>query len=84
MPIKADSSTNKQKRIFPRATESWETLPNLIEIQTKSYDWFFKEGLQELLGEISPIEDFTGELYSLSFGKYYLEDPKIDEKTACE
>jgi len=72
------------KRIFPREEQAWETLPNLVEIQTKSYDWFFKEGLRELLDEISPIDDFTGELYSLTFGDYYLEIPKIDEKMAKE
>ena len=31
-------------------------LPNLIEIQTKSYDWFLKEGLLEMFRDISPIE----------------------------
>ncbi|MCL5411079.1 MAG: DNA-directed RNA polymerase subunit beta [Patescibacteria group bacterium] len=75
---------NDQARILPRPVESWEALPNLVEIQTKSYDWFFKEGLRELFDEISPIEDFTGELYSLTFGNYYLEKPKVDEKTARE
>ena len=72
------------KRILPRSEFPFENLPNLIEIQTKSYDWFFKEGLRELLDEISPIEDFTAENYSLTFGEYYLEKPKIDEKTARE
>ncbi len=75
---------NDQARILPRPVESWELLPNLVEIQTKSYDWFFKEGLRELFDEISPIEDFTGELYSLGFSNYYLEKPKVDEKTARE
>ena len=72
------------ERILPRSELSFENLPNLIEVQTKSYDWFFKEGLRELLDEISPIEDFTAENYSLTFGEYYLEKPKIDEKTARE
>ncbi len=76
--------TSEMERIIPRPVEAWESLPNLVEIQTKSYDWFFKEGLNELFDEISPIEDFTGELYSLSFGKYFLEKPKVDEKTARE
>ena len=35
-------------------------LPNLIEIQTDSYDWFLKEGIRELLDEVSPITDFSG------------------------
>lgn len=57
-------------------------LPNLIEVQTKSYDWFFKAGLKELLDEITPIEDFSGRQFSLGFSNYFLEKPKIDEKTA--
>ncbi|MEI6498782.1 MAG: DNA-directed RNA polymerase subunit beta [bacterium] len=79
------STQNKaQARILPRKQSAFESLPNLIEVQTKSYEWFFKEGLRELLDEISPVEDFTGELYSLSFGDYYLETPRIDEKTSRE
>src|SRR3990167_11346890 len=57
-------------------------LPDLTEIQTASYDWFFREGLRELLDEISPIEDFTGENYTLEFGEYKLGQPKISETTA--
>ncbi|MEK9156077.1 MAG: DNA-directed RNA polymerase subunit beta [Patescibacteria group bacterium] len=72
------------ERVAPRSEAHWESLPNLIEIQTHSYDWFFKEGLRELFDEISPVTDFTGELYSLSFGDYYLEKPKVDEKNARE
>ena len=52
-------------------------LPNLIEIQTKSYDWFLKEGLLEMFRDISPIEDFTGNL-SLEFVDYRLGEPKYD------
>ncbi|MFA6423246.1 MAG: DNA-directed RNA polymerase subunit beta [Patescibacteria group bacterium] len=56
-------------------------LPNLIKIQTDSYNWFFTEGLRELLDEISPVDDFTGEMYNLEFGKYTLDLPKQDEIT---
>jgi DNA-directed RNA polymerase subunit beta len=78
MPVKIKMA----ERILPRKEASFEKLPNLVEIQTKSYEWFFKEGLRELLDEISPVEDFTGEIYSLSFLDYYLDKPRIDEKTA--
>ncbi|MFA7243772.1 MAG: DNA-directed RNA polymerase subunit beta [Patescibacteria group bacterium] len=71
-------------RVKPRQEQTFEQLPNLIEVQTKSYDWFFKEGLRELLDEISPCDDFTGEMYSLTFGDYYLEKSKVDERTARE
>ncbi len=57
-------------------------LPNLIEIQTKSYDWFFKEGFQELLDEINPVDDFTGNSMRLEFQDYNLEKPKITEEHA--
>ncbi len=53
-----------------------------MEIQTDSYDWFFQEGLRELLDEISPIEDITGENYLLEFGEYSLGQPKMSETTA--
>jgi len=72
------------KRISVRVAHKQEALPNLVEVQTKSYDWLFKEGLRDLLDEISPVDDFTGENFSLTFGDYYLENPKIDEKTARE
>ena len=37
-------------------------MPNLIDIQRESYEWFLKEGLMETFEDISPIEDFTGNL----------------------
>lgn len=73
---------NQASRLHSRKEKDFETLPNLIEIQTKSYKWFFEEGLRELLDEISPIEDFNGENYSLTLGDYYIDKPKVDEITA--
>ncbi|MBB5148909.1 DNA-directed RNA polymerase subunit beta [Ureibacillus thermosphaericus] len=67
---------HRQRRSFARIKEVLE-LPNLIEIQTASYDWFLKEGLLEMFKEISPIEDFTGNL-SLEFIDYSLGEPKYD------
>ena len=40
-------------------------LTDLVEIQKKSYDWFFKEGLKELFDEVSPIKDFIGRVLDL-------------------
>ncbi len=54
-------------------------LPDLIEIQKNSYDWFIKEGLIDLFDEISPITDFSGRDLELYFGEYYLDEPKFDE-----
>ncbi|WP_210133187.1 DNA-directed RNA polymerase subunit beta [Staphylococcus sp. GDH8C106P] len=67
---------HRKRRNYARISEVLE-LPNLIEIQTKSYEWFLKEGLLEMFRDISPIEDFTGNL-SLEFVDYRLGDPKYD------
>ncbi|SIT87564.1 DNA-directed RNA polymerase subunit beta [Edaphobacillus lindanitolerans] len=65
---------HRQRRSFARISEVLE-LPNLIEIQTKSYEWFLEEGLRDMFHDISPIEDFTGNL-SLEFVDYSLGEPK--------
>ena len=48
-------------------------MPNLIKVQKDSYDWFVEEGLGEVLRDISPIEDYSGNLV-LEFFDYYMED----------
>ncbi|MBT2217173.1 DNA-directed RNA polymerase subunit beta [Virgibacillus dakarensis] len=70
---------HRQRRSYARISEVLE-LPNLIEIQTASYQWFLEEGLREMFQDISPIEDFTGNL-SLEFVDYSLGEPKypVDE-----
>jgi DNA-directed RNA polymerase subunit beta len=73
-------SSLRKRKFFKRLP--MVSLPNLIEAQTNSYDWFLKEGLRELLDEINPIKDFTGKDLELSFGEYYLDEPKYDEKTS--
>lgn len=70
---------HRQRRSYARIHEVLE-LPNLIEIQTASYQWFLDEGLREMFKDISPIEDFQGNL-SLEFVDYNLGEPKysVDE-----
>ncbi|MGG0657143.1 DNA-directed RNA polymerase subunit beta [Rummeliibacillus pycnus] len=67
---------HRQRRSFARIKEVLE-LPNLIEIQSASNEWFLEEGLREMFRDISPIEDFTGNL-SLEFVDYSLGEPKYD------
>ena len=55
-------------------------LPNLIQTQTDSFEWFVKTGLRELLDEITPITDFTGKNLELHFREYYFEEPKFNEE----
>jgi len=70
---------HRQRRSYARINEVLD-LPNLIEIQTSSYQWFLDEGIREMFQDISPIEDFTGNLV-LEFIDYSLGDPKypVDE-----
>ena len=58
-------------------------IPNLIEIQHSSYRWFLEEGLWEIFCEISPIQDFTGNLL-LEFIEYSLGEPKYSVKECKE
>lgn len=59
-------------------------VPDLIELQKDSYNWFLKEGLAELFDEISPIVDFNNRELELSFGDYYLDKAKFNEKESRE
>ena len=52
-------------------------MPNLIEVQRNSYKLFLEEGLKETFSEVSPIQDFTGNLV-LEFVDYSLGEPKYD------
>ena len=77
---------HRQRRSFARISEVLE-LPNLIEIQSSSYQWFLDEGLKEMFQDISPIEDFAGNLsldfidYSLGEAKYSVEESKERDAT---
>ncbi|MDD9138110.1 DNA-directed RNA polymerase subunit beta [Fructobacillus sp. CRL 2054] len=58
-------------------------LPNLIEVQTASYQWFLDEGIKEMFNDIMPIEDFQGNL-SLEYVDYQLMEPKYTMDEARE
>ena len=60
------------RKTFARIGDYIE-MPNLIKVQKDSYEWFLKEGLGEVLKDISPIEDYSGNLV-LEFFDYYMED----------
>jgi DNA-directed RNA polymerase subunit beta len=69
-------NTSKSYAKIPQIME----MPNLIKVQLDSYDWFKREGLRELLDEISPIQDFTGSKMELRFGEYTFGEPKYGER----
>ncbi len=72
----------RERRNYSRVKSNVE-LPNLIEVQTKSFNWFIEEGLDELLSDISPIENFTGGL-ELYFEDIEFDEPKYTAKEARE
>lgn len=68
----------RERRDYAKTKNAIE-LGNLLEIQKKSYDWFIKDGIEEVLNETSPVESFTGNL-SLEFGEYTFEKPRYTIK----
>ncbi|HEX8731116.1 MAG TPA: DNA-directed RNA polymerase subunit beta [Ktedonobacterales bacterium] len=61
-------------------------MPNLIQVQLDSFEWFKREGLRELFAEISPIEDFTSKSLKLEFivPENPFEQPKYTEEQCRE
>lgn len=59
-------------------------MPDLIEVQKNSFNWFLEEGLADLFDEISPITDFIGRDLELFFEEYYLDEPKFNEVESKE
>jgi len=78
---KSNTKKLEGRKNFNKNADAME-LPDLIEIQKSSYDWFLKEGLKELFDEVSPIKDFIGRDLELYFHDYYLDEPKFDEATS--
>ncbi|MGN0713387.1 MAG: DNA-directed RNA polymerase subunit beta [Anaerovoracaceae bacterium] len=72
----------KERMTFAKINEVCE-MPNLIELQTKSYDWFIKEGLREVFEDISPIKDYADNLV-LEFIDYSLTDAPKYEQEECK
>jgi DNA-directed RNA polymerase subunit beta len=76
------SNAVRERRSFAKLAEVLPP-PNLISVQKESFDWFVDEGLGETLREISPVEDFTGNL-ALQFLSHEFKDPKFNEDECKE
>jgi DNA-directed RNA polymerase subunit beta len=81
--FKSHKIENAQRIYFTKQDQAVE-LPNLVDHQNRSFNWFIEEGLGELLAEISPIDDYTGAKLSLSFKEYHFDEPKMTEFEARE
>ena len=71
----ADSTPITNVKSYARIPKVLD-IPNLIQSQIQSFDWFRYEGLAEVYHEISPIKDYTGNKYELYFLDHYFRDPK--------
>ena len=72
----------KVRKSFSRIDEILE-MPNLIEVQKKSYQWFLDEGLRAVFKDVGAITDYTGNL-ELTFLDYTLEDNPKYSVTECK
>ena len=78
-PIKVG---RKERMTYAKINEVCE-MPNLIQIQTDSYNWFIEEGLREVFEDISPIKDYADNLV-LEFIDYSLTDAPKYEQEECK
>jgi len=56
------------------------SVPNLVQVQLDSFHWFQEDGLKQLLKEVSPIKDFTGNRLEISFVSYEFREPRHPEQ----
>lgn len=80
-PTPSSVPVHSPRKLFDHVNTAAD-LPDLIAAQKASYAWFMERGVRELFDEVSPIRDFIGRDLELSFGEYYLDDPKFDELTS--
>ena len=77
-------SVGKTHRMSYSKIDEVMDMPNLIEVQKNSYNWFLEEGLREVFNDVSPIQDYTGNLV-LEFVDYSLDGkPKYSEEECKE
>ncbi len=79
------SLTDTPKVVYPVPRKSYGKLPqilavpDLIEVQLQSFRRFQEEGLRQVLEEVSPIRDFTGNRLELAFESYEFREPRHSE-----
>lgn len=67
------------KKVFGKYRKPLVEVPNLVEVQLKSFNWLLKEGLKEVFEEFKTIKDFTGKKFELQFVNFELAEPVNDE-----
>ena len=69
--VKPTKLGNNIRYSFSKIDEKLE-MPNLIEVQKESYEWFLGEGMKEVLEDVSPLVDYTGNLF-IEFVDYSID-----------
>ncbi len=86
MAVKTVNLGKRERRSYAEIHEVLD-VPNLIEVQLNSYEWFINDGLREMFKDISPIQDFAGNLileffdHSIGEAKYSVEESKERDVT---
>ena len=84
------SATQNGNMLSPREVRTYARIPqvldvpNLIQSQLQSYDWFRTDALREVYEEISPIADYTSKKYELHFAEHYFRTPKYSPQECKE
>ncbi|MFC1647122.1 DNA-directed RNA polymerase subunit beta [Patescibacteria group bacterium] len=80
------SNQNKSKNSRVYWGKDYPNLPklDLTLVQRESYQWFLEKGIKDLISDVSPIMDFTGKNWELSFGDYFFGKPRLTPEVAKE
>ena len=84
LSVKKVKLGTQERFSFAKIDEAIE-MPNLLDVQKKSYRWFIEEGLREVLKDVSPIVDYSGNL-NIDFVDYKIDEnaPKYPEEECKE
>ena len=74
----------REKKYFSKYKKPFVEFPNLLDTQIASYKWLIEEGMKEVFKEFSPIHDYSGKKFELTFESFTLGEPKCDESFAKE
>lgn len=72
----------REKKYFSKYQAPLVEFPNLLETQLNSFDWLVREGIKEVFKEFSPIPDYSGKKFELSFSSFSIGEPKYTERYA--
>ncbi|MDP3956090.1 MAG: DNA-directed RNA polymerase subunit beta [bacterium] len=73
-----------EQKTFKKYRKPLAQIPNLLEMQLDSYKWLIEHGVAESFKEFSPIDDYTGKKFSMSFKKIEIHQPTFNEYQAKE